>query len=117
MEKIQFSCLQSRINPYPNAIPMAAPWYPSNHDGFISFMIKPTHPVRPPITRQKRDSTFETKLSAMIMPFVVKRLVVEEIGTYQLFAANGCPIKKKHRPNLLHPFWLKRVITFLPASR
>ena len=79
MEKIQFSCLQSRINPYPNAIPMAAPWYPSNHDGFISFMIKPTHPVRPPITRQKRESTLETKLSAMIMPFVVERLVVEEM--------------------------------------
>ena len=80
MEKIQTSCqLQSRINPYPNAIPMAAPWYPSNHDGFISFMIKPTHPVRPPITRQKRESTLETKLSAMIMPFVVERLVVEEI--------------------------------------
>jgi hypothetical protein len=69
---------------HPKATPMDASPYPSNHDGLISFMINPTHPVRPPIIKQKRDNTLEMRLSLIMTD---------------------------------HPFCLKRIMTFFPASK
>lgn len=52
--------------PKATLIPVASLLYPSNQEGFNSFMTRPTQPVRQPTTKQKRDRTLEIRSSLMM---------------------------------------------------